>query len=236
MSAHDPYMVKAIEYLVAVATVALFALFWRYVHGAQPQAVAAEARDWAGAFSDWFRLPDRLFFHHGHAWAKPGETGVMTIGVDDFAQHLVGPVDAVDLPALGTELRAGAPAWALKADGRSIDMLSPVTGTVVGLNPFIRKRAGLVNEDPYGTGWLLKIEPRVPSALKDLMTGVTARRWIDRVSNDLFHSMTPELGHVAQDGGLPVHGIARAIDEAHWDAVARKFLLTDGGSHEQQRS
>jgi hypothetical protein len=49
---------------------------------------------------------------------------------------------------------------------------------------------------------------------------------MDRVSTDLMAALTPELGALAQDGGVPVHGIARAIDPDHWDDVARRFLLS----------
>ena len=65
-----------------------------------------------------------------------------------------------------------------------------------------------------------------------LMSAAAARRWMEQVSNSLTAAMSPELGHVYQDGGMPVHGIARNIDEAHWDEVARRFLLTDGGRNE----
>jgi hypothetical protein len=49
---------------------------------------------------------------------------------------------------------------------------------------------------------------------------------MEQVAHSLTAAMSPELGHVYQDGGTPVHGIARSIDEAHWDEVARRFLLT----------
>lgn len=226
MYTHDPYMVKAVEYLVGLGSLALFVVFWRYVNGESVPAVA-RARVWSGQIAEWFRVPERLMFHPGHAWARVETPGVVTVGLDDFAQQLVGRVDAVDLPLPGALLHGGANGWTLRAGGKGVDMLAPVSGTVMAVNADVTHQAGLVNEDPYGRGWLMKVQvPRAAGSLRGLLSGAAARRWIDKVSHELTASMSPELGHLCQDGGLPVHGIARGIDEAHWDEVARRFLLT----------
>ena len=131
------------------------------------------------------------------------------------------------LPRPGAVLSDGARAWSLEAGGKRVDVLAPLGGTVLAVNDEVLKQPTLVNEDPYGRGWLLKIRtPRGLSALKDLMSPAAARRWMEQVAQSLTATMSPELGHVYQDGGTPVHGIARSIDEAHWDEVARRFLLT----------
>ena len=224
MFTHDPYMVKAIEYLVGISFLVLFVAFWRFVNG-EPAVVAERA--WSGQLADWFRMPERLFFHPGHAWARFDEPDVVTVGLNDFAQQLVGPVHAVDLPQPGAMLEGGARGWTLRADGKAVDMLAPVTGTVLAVNRDVKHRGDLVNEDPYGRGWLMKVKvPRVAESLKDLTSGAAARRWMEGVSQQLTASVSPELGVLYQDGGLPIHGIARGIDEAHWDDVARRFLLT----------
>jgi glycine cleavage system H lipoate-binding protein len=224
MFTHDPYMVKAVEYLVGIGSLLLFVVFWRFVNGeAAPVAVPA----WANQIAEWFKVPEGMLFHPGHAWAREESPGLLTIGLDDFAQQLVGPVAAVDLPAPGTRLHAGTKGWTLRSGDRGVDMLAPVTGTVVAVNTDVKDRAGLVNRDPYGQGWLMKVQvPRASASFKDLVTGAAARRWIDKVAQELTATMTPELGHVYQDGGVPVQGLARSIDDAHWDALARRFLLS----------
>ncbi len=227
MVSHDPYMMKAIEYLVSLASLALFVVFWRFVN--TEAAVAPErAAGWSGQLADWFRVPKELFFHPGHGWVKPEAAGVLTVGLDDFAQQLVGPLAAIDLPAPGTELRSGDKGWTLRAGFRTIDMRSPVTGTVVAVNDRIANSAALANDDPYGAGWLLKVRaPQGRHALGDLLSGQAARKWIAQVAGELTAAMAPQLGTVMQDGGVPVHGIARSLDEQHWDTLARRFLTTD---------
>ena len=83
---------EGLEYLVGLSSLALFVVFWRFVNGGEPAMVPARAAAWSGQFADWFRVPQELFFHPGHAWAKADGAGVLTIGVDDFAQQLVGPL------------------------------------------------------------------------------------------------------------------------------------------------
>lgn len=224
MFTHDPYMVKAIEYLVGVSFLALFVVFWRFVN-TEVALAPARAAAWSGQLADWFRVPQEFFFHPGHAWAKADASGMLTVGVDDFAQHLVGPLAAIDLPQPGTQVRRGAKGWTLRADSKAVDMLSPVTGTVVAVNPNVARKADLVNDDPYGRGWLMKVQvPGGGQSLGDLFSGAAARKWIAEVAGELTTAMGPQLGAVMQDGGVPVHGIARSLDEANWDEVARKFL------------
>ena len=222
----DPYTMKAVEYLVGLGFLALFVLFWQFVNG-EGTRQPATARVFAAQPSEWFSVPDGFAFHRGHGWARPDPTGVLTLGIDDFAQHLVGRLAAVHLPEPGATLRAGDAAWSLEVDGKRVDVLAPVGGTVVAVNADVLEQPTLVNHDPYGCGWLVKVQgPRGLSALKNLMSPVAARRWMEQVSNELAAAMSPELGHVYQDGGMPIQGIARSLDDAHWEAVASRFLLT----------
>lgn len=226
MSPYDPYIAKALEYLVGLVFLACFAAFWQYVNG--EGAVSLErVRAWSGQLSEFFRVPADLFFHPGHAWARLEGQGVMTLGLDDFAQQLVGPISAVDLPQVGTALTAGSRAWSIGADAKSVAMLAPVTGTVIAVNDALNAQPGLANDDPYGGGWLAKVRVARPSkALRALLSGRAARAWMDEVASNLTAAFTPELGQLSQDGGVPIHGFARGISQEHWDDVARKFLLS----------
>jgi glycine cleavage system H protein len=225
------YSAKAVEYLLAVAFLFLFVPFWRYVNAEPageraPVRVAEPVPGWLGQMAGWFHVPEALHFHPGHAWARIGDGELVSVGIDDFANRLVGRA-AVELPPVGARLLQGERAWSLVCDGRAVDMLSPVDGTVVAVNERLRDAPELLERDPYGEGWVVRVRaPRIAANAKHLLRGSLARRWMEDACEGLQTLMSPELGRVYQDGGLPVDGMARNLDAARWDAIARRFLLT----------
>jgi hypothetical protein len=107
-------------------------------------------------------------------------------------------------------------------------MLSPVDGTVVAVNERAKANPDILSSDPYGDGWLLRVRvPRFKANSTGLLSGKVARRWMEEVCRELSGGISPELGLLAQDGGLPVEGMARSLDPVNWDKVARKFFLTE---------
>lgn len=225
------YPAKMMEYLLAIGYLLLFIPFWRYVQGgARAVRARAEAGRPAGATAPrpgtgWFQLPAGVRLHPGHTWARLEQDGLVTVGIDDFAHRLVGPA-AVDLPAVGAHVGQGEPALALRDEGRSVDLLSPVDGTVLEVNPALASGTDAL-DDPYGTGWLFKVKPaRLSANLRQLHDTAAGRRILEDASEALVRRMDPELGRVLQDGGAPVHGIARALAGESWEEFAREFFLT----------
>jgi glycine cleavage system H lipoate-binding protein len=224
------YSAKMLEYGIAVLFLLLFVPFWRYVQGPAAATAPATARSrtpavWA---AEWFLMPADRFFHRGHAWLKGEDDGLVTVGLDDFAAKLVGPLSRVSLPAVGAAVAQGDYAWRLTAaDGQSVDMLSPVDGTVVELNPAVTADPDLAERDPYGDGWLMKVRPsRLRANRINLMSGQAVHRWMEEAAAGLRGHFAPGLGALVQDGGMPVAGMAKAIDPADWEGLAATHLLT----------
>ena len=232
MAPHDfltMYSIKAQEYFIALSFLLLFVPFWRFVNAAKAEAPARESEvsRLPGHCADWFILPEQLHYHPGHAWIRHEGGNLVTVGINDFAQKLVGRVSALNLPRIGTRIGQGEKAWSLTRDSKSVYMLSPVDGTIVAVNERALESPGTLNLDPYGDGWLFKVKaPRLTANAKNLLSGDLARRWMDEVCMELSGGLTPELGMLSQDGGLPVEGIARNLAPSEWDLVARKFFLT----------
>jgi len=224
------YTSTMFEYGIAVIFLVLFVPFWRFVQGSAlataPVTAGVAAR--ALALADWFTVPADRLFHRGHAWARPDASGLVTVGLDDFAAHLVGPLAQVAMPAVGATVGQGERGWRLMdADGKSVEMLSPVDGTVVAVNPDVVANPGAAIADPYG-GWLMQVRPgRLRANRTNLLSGSAARQWMQHVAEGLVGQMAPALGALAQDGGLPVAGMARSLDPEHWDTVARVYLMTE---------
>jgi glycine cleavage system H lipoate-binding protein len=225
------YSAKMIEYGIALLFLLLFIPFWKYVQGPSTVAVPAQARvrqpSMTGA--DWFPIPLDRLFHRGHAWARPDADGLVTVGLDGFAAKLVGPLAAVALPQVGVTVGQGERAWRLVADdGRAVEMLSPLDGTIAEINADLARAPEAAQVDPYGRGWLFRVRPqRLRANSTSLPSGATARRWMDEAIAGLQRTLSPGLGALAQDGGLPLAGMARIIDPDHWDRLARTHLLTD---------
>lgn len=224
------YTAKMVEYGIAVLFLLLFVPFWRFVQEPTRARVHVPSRVGAPApaLADWFSVPLDRSFHRGHAWAQPGPSGLVTVGLDGFAASLVGPLSRISLPSVGAPVGQGEPAWRLIAgDGKSIAMLSPVDGAVVEVNTGVADDPTAALRDPYGGGWLLKVRPhRLRANQTSLLSGDTARRWMREVAASLQAQTAPGLGVLAQDGGTPVADMARSLNPAGWDVVARMYLLS----------
>lgn len=221
------YSAKLIEYGLAVAYLILFVGFWRFVQSGKKVAAAVETRAperAPAATAGWFTVPGDVGLHPGHTWARLGADGTVAVGLDDFGHRLVGAVDGIELPTAGQAVEQGAAAVTLDAGGKRIGLLSPVDGEVVAVNP-----AAATSPDvaPYGEGWLFKVRPaRWARDAAQLLTGDAARNWVEEQARMLAARLSPEPVALMQDGGAPVHGIAREIDPEHWDDVAREFFRT----------
>jgi glycine cleavage system H lipoate-binding protein len=218
----DIYATKGIEYLIVIAFLAAFVLFARYLSRAR-RATAVAAQDDLTRF----RVPGGFFYHQGHGWLRPsGSLGV--VGLDDFARKLVGKVDAVELPPVGTRLEQGGKGWNLKVGAVPVSMLSPVNGEVVEVNKEVLRSPSILREDPYGRGWLLKVKsPRLGADTRNLLSGNLALAWMEDTVAKLGPAQPEGVGAVMQDGGVPVEGIARMLGGENWVEVAKAHLLTD---------
>ncbi|OGW13781.1 MAG: hypothetical protein A3G93_09330 [Nitrospinae bacterium RIFCSPLOWO2_12_FULL_45_22] len=225
--------VKGIEYIIAVIFLFTFIVFWRVLNiGGIPameslSVAAGGVVKKIGDMVDWFLVPDRLYFHPGHAWVKVEDGDVVRVGMDDFAQKLVGKIDALNLPKVGSTVSQGERGWTVHLGSKSVDLLSPIDGKIVAVNEALFNAPKHINEAPYEEGWLMKVKvPRLSANLKNLLSGNLARRWMEEVSGNLRLRLGANLGLVYQDGGLPVEGLAKNLDRDKWDEIAKEFFLT----------
>ena len=222
----DIFATKGIEYLLVIGFLIIIVPFWRFLRVPARSGIEAVRRAMASV-AQWFSLPEGLFYHQGHSWVMPQGGELVKVGVDDFAQRLVGKSNKISLPKVGSRIEQGDVGWKLGVDAKTITMLSPVTGDIVAVNKNIAKNPDLVNQDPYGKGWLMIVKPDNKRAtVKNLLTGKLATAWMDKTADALRERMGGEVGVVYQDGGIPITGIAKALSPDAWDKMASEFLLT----------
>ena len=224
----DIFATKGIEYLLVIGFLLLFVVFWRFL-GRPARRVFEAAEKFVPVVNEWFRLPEEIYYHLGHSWAAPEGKNLVKVGINDFAQKLVGKIDAIQLPGIGSTIHQGDTGWTLEVDSKKIDMLSPVDGKVVAINERILDSPEDINKYPY-VSWLMKVEsPRFSANKKQLLSGALAGKWMEEVRENLLSRTNYNLGLVYQDGGLLVDGMARSLDKDKWDEIAKDFFLISEG-------
>ena len=114
-------------------------------------------------------LPEELKYAKEHEWAKV-EKNYVTIGITDFAQSQLGEVVYIELPAKGTNVQKDKPFGVIESVKAVSDLYSPVSGEVTEVNSGLEESPEIVNDDPYGEGWMIKIMPSDKSELDTLLS------------------------------------------------------------------
>jgi glycine cleavage system H protein len=114
------------------------------------------------------KYPDDLYYSKDHEWLRvDGDAG--TVGITDHAQNQLGDVVYVELPAPGSRYEMGAPFGSVESVKAVSELFLPVAGEVLEVNAALADRPELVNEDPHGEGWMLKIRIEDAAHLNELM-------------------------------------------------------------------
>ena len=119
-----------------------------------------------------FEFPDELYYDVDHVWARLGGS-VVTVGISQMGQHLAGDIVYVEVPSIGRVVAKNEPFMSMESGKWVGRVKSPVGGKIVEANDEIEWESGLVNEDPYGEGWLAKVEVSDQGDLDSLMRADT---------------------------------------------------------------
>ncbi len=115
------------------------------------------------------KIPENLKYTKDHEWVKI-EGNIATIGVTDFAQSELGDIVFVEIETLDEELDAEEVFGSVEAVKTVSDLFMPLGGTVIEINENIESSPELVNSDPYGDGWMIKIEIKDPAEIENLLS------------------------------------------------------------------
>jgi glycine cleavage system H protein len=114
-------------------------------------------------------VPGNLFYTKDHEWLRV-EGDIAYAGVTDFAQGELGDIVFIEIETLGETLKKEEVFGTVEAVKTVSDMFMPVTGEILEVNPAITDTPDVVNKDPYGKGWMIKIKMSDPAEVKDLLT------------------------------------------------------------------
>ncbi|MFB6305093.1 MAG: glycine cleavage system protein GcvH [Haloferacaceae archaeon] len=124
-----------------------------------------------------FEYPDRLRYTESHEWTTTDDPA--RVGISDFAQDELGDVVFVELPDEGDAVTRGEAFGVVESIKAVSDLYAPVTGEVVAVNEDLFDRPELVNEDPYGDGWMLEVDLDDPTEPSELLTSEEYREQVE---------------------------------------------------------
>lgn len=125
-------------------------------------------------------LPEKLRYTKDHEWARTEDDGTITVGITTHAVDQLGDITLVTLPAAGTAVESGRRFGDIDSVKAVSELFAPITGEIVEVNTGLSDSPELVNTDPYGAGWMIRIRPAAPAELDALLTAADYQRLLDQ--------------------------------------------------------
>ena len=114
-------------------------------------------------------IPGELRYTAEHEWVRANPDGSVTFGITHHAQDALGDIVYVSMPAAGTALSAGVPCGEVESTKSVSDIYAPVSGVVLEANGALVDQPETINTDPYGAGWMVRLQPDAATAIDDLL-------------------------------------------------------------------
>ncbi len=116
------------------------------------------------------KLPEELRYTETHEWVKPLDDGTLRVGITDHAQELLGDMVFIELPEVGSSLSQGEECGVVESVKAASDIYAPLAGEVAEINDALTDQPEVINQDPYGEGWLFRLRPVDSKAVDALLT------------------------------------------------------------------
>ncbi|MCL4557584.1 MAG: glycine cleavage system protein H [Deltaproteobacteria bacterium] len=173
-----------------------------------------------------FIIRKNYFYHYGHTWVKQDGENKVKIGIDGFASKLLSNIQHVQFIS-GTHILNGGKAFMhVQCGGKTGALISPVDGTIVAMNRSLGKDAGIVNREPYDSGWVLSAAVASRS-MRWLLNDTLAVQWMEIEAERLHSIVRQDTGITMTDGGIMIESLASVVNEEEWKPLMRAFLLNE---------
>jgi glycine cleavage system H lipoate-binding protein len=177
----------------------------------------------------YLELPYGLALAHNHTWTQKTSDGTLAIGIDEFLYRMIGGLDRILAPAVGTEVDPAMSNIALRSGEHALTLAAPIGGTVVAVNTAMLHDPSFYRRSPYESGWLLRVKPAADgSPGLATMTGKNAVRWLKEQTNIvrdfLYASFSTLQPATMLDGGMPVDGVLEQCPDEVWKEFQQTFM------------
>ncbi len=219
--------------VIAAVSFIAFALY-RITRSRAPESALIEHLSPVRSFSlETVAAPAGILFGKSHTWAFMEKNGTLTLGIDDFLQHVTGTISRINLKSPGEKVRKGDRLASVIQKGKQLDIISPVSGTILSRNEKLANDTGILRTSPYADGWIYDIEPE--NWLNDSRLMLTASKYTAQLREefgrirDFLASFTGanevRLAHVVlQDGGELREGLLEEFGPEVWEEFQSRFL------------
>ncbi len=179
------------------------------------------------------KKPQGVLFDKSHTWAFMEKDGKVKIGIDDFLQHVVGPITRVKLLNIGDKVSKGEKIIVLSNMGKQVTIKSPVTGIIADLNETIKSNPSLLNKSPHEEGWIYTIEPtNWQSENQIMLMGSQYMDWLrtefSQLKDFLLWALKENQGRSGQlvltDGGEIPDETLNLLGAEIWEEFQEKFI------------
>jgi glycine cleavage system H lipoate-binding protein len=176
---------------------------------------------------------DGLYFDKSHTWAFLEKNGVVSIGIDDFLQHVTGPITRIKMKNAGEEVKKGETFLTIIQEGKQLNIKAPISGKIKSQNEKLLSDSSIINTSPYADGWIYKIEPA--SWLRDTQFLIIAQGYREWIKMEFLHlkdflavALRANYGEnaqvVLQDGGEIKDGVLKELSPEVWEDFQTHFL------------
>ncbi len=201
---------------------------------AKKAAITTAPSTFLNIFSeDSLDVPKGIYFDKTHTWAFMEKDGSVKVGIDDFLQHVTGPLSRIGMKPAGVKVKKGEPLLTIIQNGKHLTVYSPVSGTIISSNKTLMTNSATVNASPYSDGWVYMIEPsNWIREIQFLSMAEQYKTWLkdefSRLKDFIASALkvnTPEYAHVVlQDGGALKDSVLAEFGPEVWEDFQTNFI------------
>lgn len=231
-SYYNIFDTKGIEYLAIIAFFLLLIPFWLALN--KKVKIKDQFQKILGVLSaNNLKVPQGIFYSKAHTWAYLEKSGTAKIGLDDLLVHITGKVNINHLKNAGDNICKGDLLAEIDQNGKSLHIFSPISGKIINQNLALNVNHELLNEDPYGKGWIYTIKPskwvaEIPSFyMADEATNWLTKeleRYKDFLAMNLTKYSPKSSLTILQDGGELSENSLSGLPNGLWQDFQKEFL------------
>jgi len=225
--------------MVAILVVATIIVFLAIDYFVKRPGKQEAVRTMSESAKPRFAMPKGYFFGRGHTWIELLSDNLARVGLDDFAQKIIGRIDDVDFIAGDSEVAKGDKLFTVRQGEKTLSFRAPISGKVVSFNDELVSSPEVLRKKPYSDGWVAILEPaNFDQEAKSLSRGNEAAQWLREeikrfrnfitVQENTLLASPAKAGATLLDGGTPAEGVMEHSSKETWQKFEADFLANGG--------